>query len=69
MVRRRRCGALILVGCLGVAVVTGNSFPAGSVTPSFAYSATGVCVAGVPEFAFSFTGLPSRARHSREPYC
>ena len=58
MVRRRTFGALILVGCLGVAIVSGNSPHAGSVTTSPAYSATGVCVAGIPEFAFSFTGFP-----------
>ena len=57
MVRRRTFGALTF-GCLGVAIASGNFPHAGSVTTSPAYSATGVCVAGVPEFAFSFTGFP-----------
>ena len=55
---RAALGALILVGWLGVAMVTGNTPEVGAVTQGPAYSATGVCVGGTPEFAFSFTGFP-----------
>ena len=55
---RAALGALILVGWLGVAMVTGNTPEVGAVTHGPAYSATGVCVGGTPEFAFSFTGFP-----------
>lgn len=55
---RAAVGASILVGWLGIAIVVGNPPDAGSVTTGPSYSATGVCVAGSPEFAFSFTGFP-----------
>lgn len=56
---RAALGALILVSWLGVAIVAGNSPDAGASMTGPSYSATGVCVAGVPEFAFSFTGFPA----------
>ena len=61
MIRRRASrtatGTFILVSWIGIAVL-GYAPSAGSATTSPSYSATGVCVAGVPEFAFSFTGFP-----------
>jgi hypothetical protein len=61
MIRRRVCsavGASILLGGVGFTLFVGDTPYAGSATPSPAYSATGICVSGVPEFAFSFTGFP-----------
>ncbi len=61
MVRSRltmsTAGASLLAGFLGMAILTWSS-PAGAVTSGPSYSATGVCVAGLPELAFSFTGFP-----------
>ena len=61
MIHRRASSAVavafILVGCLGIAVF-GDAPSAGSATTAPSYSATGVCVSGVPQLAFSFTGFP-----------
>ena len=58
MVRRVAVGVAVLVGCAGFALFAGGVPGAGSATVNPSYSATGVCVGGVPEFAFSFTGFP-----------
>jgi hypothetical protein len=50
-------GGLILMSWLGVAVL-GDAPSAGSATTAPSYSATGVCVSGIPQLAFSFTGFP-----------
>ena len=59
MGRRVAVGASTLMGCLGFSLFAGSPPGAGSATVSPSYSATGVCVAGVPEFAFSFTDFPA----------
>ena len=58
MVRRIAVRISILVGCVGLALLAGGTPGVGSTTVNPSYSATGVCVGGVPEFAFSFTGFP-----------
>ena len=57
MVHRVAVGVSILVGCVGFALLAGGTPGVGSTTVNPSYSATGVCVGGVPEFAFSFTGF------------
>jgi len=63
MIGRRlalRAGGGALAAMLGVALVLAPSGAvAGASVASPTFSATGVCVSGVPEFAFTVTGLPA----------
>ena len=51
-------GVSALVGAILAVLIAGSCSGAAVATTAPVYSATGVCVAGTPEFAFSFTGFP-----------
>ena len=55
---RLAAGVSALVGAILAVLIAGSCSGAAVATTAPVYSATGVCVAGTPEFAFSFTGFP-----------